>query len=268
MFSAIQSKPSLLFLFVKSKMKVLEICAVGLHAALLAQQAGADRIELCANLESGGLTPSFGTLKAVKDQIEIPVHVLIRPRRGDYIYDQETLSIMLSDIQLVKSLGYKGIVVGLLNKNAELDVLGMRTILDAAEGMSVSFHRAIDVAKQPMKIIEHLIGLGVSRVLTSGGMHTALQGIHQIKTMQKTFGDDIVIMPGSGINTANVKTILQETGVSEIHMSAKSNHYSEMIVSDSNGRLHSPLLQMNDWWWHDVESAEINEVARMIKNSS
>jgi copper homeostasis protein len=119
-----------------------------------------------------------------------------------------------------------------------------------------------------MKIIEQLIGLGVSRVLTSGGMHTALQGIHQIKTMQKTFGDDIVIMPGSGINTANVNTILQETGVSEIHMSAKSNHYSEMIVSDSNGRLHSPLLQMNDWWWHDVDPAEINEVARIIKNSS
>lgn len=249
-------------------MKILEICAVGLHAAMLAQQAGADRIELCANLESGGLTPSFGTLKAVREQVAIPVHVLIRPRRGDYVYEQGELSIMLSDIQLVKSLGYEGVVVGLLNNNAELDVMGMRSVVDAAEGMSVSFHRAIDVAKNPMKIIEQLIGMGVNRVLTSGGMPTALQGIQKIATMQMTFGDDIVIMPGSGINATNVKTILQETGVSEIHMSAKTTNYSEMIVADTNERLHSPLLQNDDWWWYGVDPAEVREVARIMKNSS
>lgn len=243
-------------------MKLLEICATGLEAALIAESAGANRIELCENLESGGLTPSYGTLKAVKEHVRIPVHVLIRPRRGDYIYDYNLIQIMKSDILLAKSFGYEGVVIGVLDNNANLDIGAMNILLEAAEGMAVTFHRAIDVAVRPFHLLEQLVKMGVPRVLTSGGMQTAEEGIHQIVQMQEIFGEEILIMPGSGITSENIQKFTNIEKIKEIHMSAKKYIQSEMNVSPD--LIFSPLLQKDEWWYYSVDSIEVKKVVAIL----
>lgn len=241
----------------------LEICAVGLRSSMIAEQAGAHRIELCENLESGGLTPSYGTLKAVRQALQIPVHVLIRPRRGDYVYDSSEIDLMAEDISMVKSLGFEGVVIGALSNKGSLDFGAIKQLLKAAEGMSVSFHRAIDVAANPFEIIEQLIELQVPRVLTSGGKPTALEGIETLAAMQKQYGAYICILPGSGINSGNAKTILQKTGVKELHLSAKRKLYSNMQAIRTDGSM-SPLLAEPEWWHYSVDEAEIKNILQQF----
>ncbi len=244
-------------------MKTLEICAVGLSGALNAQQAGADRIELCENLESGGLTPSYGTLKTIRSLVHIPMHVLIRPRRGDYVYDPAYIDIMLNDIKMVKSLGYEGIVTGALDRLGSLDIDAMQKLLKAARPMKVTFHRAVDVAYDPMQLIQQLIDMGIERVLTSGGMPTAIQGLKAITAMQKAFGDKIAIMAGSGINSSNVLEILSDTGVNEIHLSATTKVFSQMNPV-TKVQKQSELIAEPHWWWYDVDGAEVEKIIKLM----
>ncbi len=241
-------------------MALLEICADGLFSAIAASVSGADRIELCASLESGGLTPSPGMLKVVRARVGIPVHVLVRPRRGDFVYTPAYMDIMLNDIMTIKEIGFEGVVIGVLDKNGELDLPQMNELLDAAKGMSVTFHRAIDVAKNPFMLLESLVTLGVERVLTSGGQPTALQGAEQIASFVQAFGNHIQIMAGSGINAGNALSLIQLTGVGEIHSSAKN----KLLPAYT----HAPQAKMvEDDWYLESDYKEIKALLKALEST-
>lgn len=240
-------------------MYTLEICAVGLNNALIAQRQGAHRIELCENLESGGLTPSHGTLSLAAEMTDIPLHVLIRPRRGNYVYDKNERNIMLRDIKIVRSMGFAGVVIGALLSDGTLDNEITKALKNAAEEMSVTFHRAIDVCTRPEAAIETLVALGVERLLTSGGAHKATQGASQIAIWQANYGSSIKIMAGSGIRSHNALDIITMTGVNEIHASAKS-----IIRSHEHHYSHSSSQQIDDWWYLGMDGAEVKKLRQII----
>ena len=243
--------------FNQQQMVKLEICAVGLASVNIAVAAGAHRIELCENLEAGGLTPSYGTLRTVRELVpNFPIHVLIRPRRGNYVYDSAYLRLMINDIITVRSMGYEGIVIGALDADGTLAVEFMQAMIDAAEGMSITFHRAIDVALNPMKTIEQLVALGVDRLLTSGNMPTAWEGRKNIALFQKTFGQNIKIMAGSGVNSGNAQKLIEATGIEEIHSSAKT-----IVAQPPNFYTH-PNLMKDDW----VFQADGEEIKRLLQS--
>lgn len=199
-------------------MALLEICCYGLDCALTAQRAGADRIELCSAPKEGGLTPSAGVLFLVKQQVSIPVHPIIRPRGGDFCYTQSEFDCMLADIALVRELGYPGLVTGVLNEEGEVDKLRMKQVMEASEGMAVTFHRAFDMCRSPQQAFDTLRELGVARILTSGQQPTAEQGISLLRELKQQSPTPI-IMAGAGVRLANIPLFLQQ-GIEELHSSA------------------------------------------------
>ncbi len=198
---------------------LLEICASSLQSALNAQRAGAHRIELCTELGVGGLTPSYGLLQRVMAELTIPVHVLIRPRSGDFTYSDGALAIMKEDIQLCKKLGCAGVVLGVLKENLTVDIEKTKELVKLAKPLSVTFHRAFDWAVDPSVALETLIELGVDRVLSSGQATSAPLGIELLKKLQTQANQRIEILPGGGINETNIRKF-KAAGFPTVHTSA------------------------------------------------
>ncbi|WP_426448777.1 copper homeostasis protein CutC [Siccibacter colletis] len=199
-------------------MALLEICCYGMTCAITAEQAGADRIELCSAPKEGGLTPSAGVLKGVRHNVTIPVHPIVRPRGGDFCYSQAELSTMLDDIAFIRDLGFPGLVIGMLNEDGGVDRQKMQAVMRAAPGMAVTFHRAFDMCANPMIALEELTDLGVARILTSGQQASAEQGISLI-TELKHRSRAPIIMAGAGVRLNNLETFIA-AGVDELHSSA------------------------------------------------
>ncbi|WP_449567051.1 copper homeostasis protein CutC [Lelliottia nimipressuralis] len=199
-------------------MALLEICCYSMECAVTAQQNGADRVELCAAPKEGGLTPSYGVLKSVREAVTIPVHPIIRPRGGDFCYSAGEFDAMLEDVVRVRELGFPGLVIGLLDEDANVDMPRMRQIMAAAKGMAVTFHRAFDMCKNPIQAFENLAELGVARILTSGQQSTAEKGLQLIMEL-KGHSSVPIIMAGAGVRASNLKTFLN-AGVEELHSSA------------------------------------------------
>lgn len=183
---------------------LLEICANSLDSALHAAAGGADRIELCAELSLGGVTPSAATIRLAVQRLNIPVFVLIRPRAGDFCYSFLELEVMAEDILFCKSAGCQGVVFGVLKADGTLDFAEMKKLVALARPMEVTFHRAFDVSAKPFEMLEELISLGVERVLTSGQQNKAIDGLPFFKKLLKRADNRIKILAGSGINAANV----------------------------------------------------------------
>ncbi|WP_159567556.1 copper homeostasis protein CutC [Budvicia diplopodorum] len=199
-------------------MPKLEICCYNADCALIAEQSGADRIELCSSKAEGGITPSIGTLIWVKKQVSIPIHPIIRPRGGDFCYSKSEFEIIKSDIAQIKELGFPGIVIGVLNEDGHIDLDKMQQVSDEAQGLSITFHRAFDMCVNPLLALKQLTDMGVDRILTSGQQQTAEVGLPLIKHLiQQSRGP--VIMPGGGIRLTNLHKFI-EAGVKEIHTSA------------------------------------------------
>lgn len=199
----------------------LEICANGIESMLIGQASGATRIELCENLEIGGSTPSYGCLQLAAGLKTIPVHVLVRPRGGHYCYSKREQDQMLVDIELAKSLGFEGIVIGALKADGSLDMQVLEAFAKAASGLRLTFHRAIDACNNPLETLSKLIDLGFDAVLTSGGYPEAEQGAPIIKKMHEKHGRQIEVMAGGGILADNVIDLLRTTHIKAIHLSAK-----------------------------------------------
>jgi copper homeostasis protein len=197
---------------------LLEICCYSMECAVTAQQYGADRVELCAAPKEGGLTPSYGVLKSVRQNVTIPVHPIIRPRGGDFCYSAGEFDAMLEDVAQVRELGFPGLVIGLLNEDGHIDMPRMRRIMTAAKGMAVTFHRAFDMCKEPLQGFENLAELGVARILTSGQQSSAEKGLKLITELKAHSGVPI-IMAGAGVRASNLESFL-EAGVEELHSSA------------------------------------------------
>lgn len=200
---------------------LLEICVFNVATAIAAANAGADRLELCENYANGGTTPSYGYLKKIREKINIPVFPMIRPRGGDYFHTTDEIDIILKDILLCKELGFDGVVFGLLNRDGSIDKDNTAKLVAAAYPMEVTFHRAFDRCKLPYESLEALIECGCNRVLTSGQMPKVMDGINMVKQLVELANNRIIILPGSGLNSSNVVTIIQETGVTEVHTSAR-----------------------------------------------
>ena len=199
-------------------MAVLEICCYSVECALTAQQQGADRIELCAAPKEGGLTPSYGVLKAARRALTIPVHPIIRPRGGDFCYSAAEFSAMLEDIALVRDLGFPGLVIGLLDEDGHIDMPRMKQIMAAAQGLAVTFHRAFDMCVEAQQAYEKLTELGVARILTSGQQSSAEKGLSLIMELNARSGVPI-LMAGAGVRAGNLHKFL-DAGVRELHSSA------------------------------------------------
>ncbi len=212
----------------RASVRLLEVCVDSFASAFNAQQGGAARIELCSSLSEGGLTPSYGLIEVVRQQLSIDVFVLIRPRRGDFLYRREELEIIKKDIAAAKRLGANGVVLGVLKKDGRVDVEQMQQLIALAHPLPITFHRAFDVTPDPYQALDDLLQLGIPRLLTSGQQATALQGAGLICKLIQQAGKSMVIMPGSGVDEGNITTLMAATGAHEYHASARGKVQSSM----------------------------------------
>lgn len=208
-------------------MAKVEVCAYSLESCINAAKAGADRVELCAGLYEGGTTPSTGLISLVKAAVPIELFVMIRPRGGDFLYSEAELEVMKADILHTKNAQADGIVLGILQKNGQVDLAKTKEFVDLAYPLKVTFHRAIDVTPDPLEALEAIIEAGCMRILTSGQKNKAEDGIATIESLVKAAKGRIEIMAGSGLNVQNAGLFLQ-IGVDAIHLTGKSVRESEM----------------------------------------
>lgn len=195
----------------------VEVCIESVESARAAEEGGATRVELCSALPVGGITPSAGLIAMVRRTIKIPLHVLIRPRAGDFSYTDDEFDVMKRDILLARQLGANGVALGVLNSHGDIDVDRTRSLVEAADPMQVTFHRAFDVARNRELALPLVFATGATRILTSGGAATALQGTAALKKLVVAAGPDISIMAAGKIRPGNVAELIRATGVREIH---------------------------------------------------
>jgi len=206
---------------------LLEVAVFNIQSALLAEKAGADRLELCENPKEGGTTPSYGTLKTVIEKVGIPAFPIIRPRGGDFLYDEQSYEVIKKDVLLCKELGFKGAVTGLLNRDGTVDMERTSRLVELSYPLEITFHRAFDRTREPLTAMQDLIKCGCTRILTSGQHPSVVEGIDLIKKLIKAAGDQIIILPGSGVRSATIG-MLKDAGAREFHSSARRTALSKM----------------------------------------
>ena len=206
----------------------LEICVDSIESALNAQLAGADRVELCDNLIEGGTTPSYGTILSARSNLNIKLHVIIRPRGGDFLYTDIEYDIMRRDIDLCGEAGVDGVVVGILTSDGHIDIERTAKLIENASPMSVTFHRAFDMCADPVKSVEDIIHTGAKRLLTSGQKNKATEGVDLIRNLIEKASGRLIIMPGGGLTENNILKIAKSTGTSEFHLTGRKTLVSGM----------------------------------------
>ncbi|MBQ2575264.1 MAG: copper homeostasis protein CutC [Bacteroidales bacterium] len=200
---------------------IVEICANSVQSAINAEKGGADRIELCQNLNEGGTTPSYAAIKYCVEKLSLKTMVLVRPRPGDFCYNEAEYEAIKEDVLMCKNLGAHGVVVGFLDKNLDIDTKRTAEIVKLARPMEVTFHRAFDRCRDWHTALEQIIECGCDRILTSGQRKTAPEGIDNLREIQRLAAGRIKILAGSGVNSQNVADLIHATGVGEVHSSCK-----------------------------------------------
>lgn len=206
----------------------LEVCAFNLQSAIIAEKAGAVRVELCDNPIEGGTTPSYGTIRAVRKNISIQLFPIIRPRALNYYFDDDEWDIILDDIRMCRELGCDGVSVGVQKADGEIDHDRMKQIVELAYPLRVTCNRAFDAVPDPFAALEILIDAGCERVLTSGLAKTAPEGSLLLAKLVEQAGDRIIIMPGAGVRSTNIVKLINETGALEYHTSARKKAENPM----------------------------------------
>ena len=236
---------------------MVEVCVDSVESALAAQEGGADRVELCDNLLEGGTTPSFASIEIARKRLKIGLHIIIRPRGGDFLYSKLEFEIMKRDVEICKEIGVDGIVFGVLDENGEIDVERNRELVELAKPLSITFHRAFDVTFDYVKSLETLIELGIDRVLTSGQEATAFEGVENIAEMVDLAKDKIIIMGCGGLTEKNVRKFVEKTNVREVHLTGFTKIKSQMQFRNERvfmgGALRPPEFSRN------ITSSEIIE---------
>ena len=201
----------------------IEVCVDSVASAVAAEGGGGARVELCSNLLEGGITPSAGMIELVRQQISIGLQVMIRPRGGDFCYSADEFEVMRRDILVAKKLGADGIVAGILDAKGNVDIERTRQLVDLARPLNVTFHRAIDMSVHLFRAAEDVCQTGANRLLTSGGEQTAWQGVETIARLVKAVRSRISVIACGGINVGNAASIVERTGVKEIHVGLGSS---------------------------------------------
>lgn len=227
-----------------------EICTNSVESCLAAQAGGADRVELCAGIPEGGTTPSYGEISVAREMLDIKLHVIIRPRGGDFLYSPLEIKAMLKDIEMARNAGADGVVFGCLTADGGVDMTAMNELMRAAQGLSVTFHRAFDVCRNPKEAMEEIIRLGCNRILTSGQQATAEDGMPLLKELHEQADGRIVLLAGCGVNEMNIARIASETGIKEFHFSAREKIAGGM-------KYKNPLVSMGG-------TVQIDEYARQV----
>ncbi|MBB6462829.1 copper homeostasis protein CutC [Flammeovirga kamogawensis] len=210
----------------------LEICSYTVDSAINAEKGGADRVELCGGRLEGGTSPSEGMMITARENVQIDIYPIIRPRGGDFFFTDLEFAEMLQDIRTAKRVGMNGVVIGALTSDARIDKERCKVLVEAAKPMGVTFHRAFDMTRDMKEALEDLIELGVDRVLTSGAKMTALEGVEELKALVEQADDRIEIMAGSGVLPVNVKEIILKSGVTAVHSSASKMVSSQMTFQN------------------------------------
>ncbi|MES2730414.1 MAG: copper homeostasis protein CutC [Bacteroidota bacterium] len=238
---------------------ILEICADSIESALAAASGGADRVELCANLQEGGTTPSAACLEIARQKLDIGLYVLIRPRGGDFLYSALEFEIIKRDILYAKQAGADGIVSGVLLANGRIDTQRTAELIALARPLPFTFHRAFDMATDPFQALEELITLGVDRLLTSGQSATALKGASLIAALIQKAAGRIIIMPGGGVHEQTIYPLRVQTSASEFHSSARRSQSSLM-------EFHNPGVAMGnhaqEYTWSVVDATRVRAIRR------
>ena len=236
---------------------ILEVIGFSIEGCVIAQNAGANRIELCDNPHEGGTTPSYGFIKAAREQLQIDLYPMIRPRGGDFIYSDDEFDIMKTDINICKDLGCDGIVTGALINNGKVDKKRCSSLVRYAYPLGVTFHRAFDRTVDPFEALEDIIEIGCERILTSGQRPTATEGISLIRELIETAGERIIIMPGSGVKAENIIELAERMNAVEFHTAARKIVPSQM---DYKKQEMNELLELI--------SVDGDEVKKIIKQLS
>lgn len=240
---------------------LVEACVDSVVSAVAAERGGAKRLELCDNLFDGGTTPSAGMISAVKAAVRIPVFAIIRPRGGGFVYSPEEISVMRLDIEAARMLGADGIAVGVLTRDARIDVDQLRALMNHAGGLPVTFHRAFDLVPDPGEALEALIGERVARVLTSGGSQTALEGVESIAKLVSRAAGQIAVMAGGGVREETVQEVVHRSKVAEVHVRG-----TKSVRTDTAG---SPILKLrkplpaDEGTWEETDERRIREFVRL-----
>jgi copper homeostasis protein len=244
----------------------LEICSDTIESALIAQKAGADRIELCTALAEGGTTPSYASILVSKEQLEIPVHVLVRPRRGDFLYSNDEYELMKREIIFCRQLNIDGVVFGILNEDGSIDVDRTMRLVDLSWPMSVTFHRAFDLCRDPVKSLDDIIHCGVQRLLTSGQKNTAEEGSLLIHELVKMSEGRIIIMPGSGLSDTNITSVAEKTGANEFHLSA-GKEIVGMMQFRKEGINMGGTSNISEYNRKIADKEKINKIRRLLSQT-
>jgi len=243
---------------------ILEVCVDSVTSALAARRGGADRLELCGNLVIGGTTPSISLFQEIRKYTDIPVHVLIRPRFGDFCYNEYEFNIMREEIKMFLQAGAQGVVLGILKPDGTINMEQMKGIMEEAEGMSVTFHRAFDVCKDPYQALKSAKELGINAILTSGQKDTCIAGKELLKELVELSHDELEILVGSGVEAGVIKEIYPLIHARAYHMSGKITIDSQMSYRKAGVNMGLPQLNEYEIWQTDEN--KIQEAKQVLEN--
>lgn len=246
-------------------MMSLEICVDSVESAVAAEAGGAQRVELCSALIEGGVTPSLGLIRAVRARIKIGLHVMIRPRGGDFLYSEEELAVMREDITLAAESGVDGVVFGLLTAEAEVDVERTRALVELAHPLQVTFHRAIDMTQDIERALEDVILSGADRILTSGAAPTAMLGRHRLRALVEAAQGRVRIMVGGGVRAENVREIAQACTATEFH--AALRHARPSPITHQTREVHLGHAGEDEYARYVVRAEDVRALKQAIDDA-
>ena len=245
---------------------LLEVCVDSVESAMAAVHGGADRLELCGNLIIGGTTPSLYLYKEIKKHTDIPVHILLRPRFGDFCYSKAEISVMKQEICAFKKAGAEGVVIGVLKSDGTLDLERMRELIACAEGMHITLHRAFDMCKDPFDTLDQAVELGIQTILTSGQQDSAMKGAQLLNKLVQRAAGRIQLQAGAGVKAEVIVPLFEQTGIRAYHMSGKVTLESAMQYRNPQVFMGLPGIDEYEIWRTD--EAHIAEAANILTRLS
>lgn len=241
---------------------ILECCVDSVESALAAKKGGADRLELCSNLVIGGTSPSLALFRQIREHTDIRIHVLLRPRFGDFLYTSHELSIIEKEIRMFREAGAEGVVIGCLKPDGSLDCEAMSRLIDHAGQMSITLHRAFDMCKDPFRTLDEAQSLGIHTILTSGCQPSCLKGIDLLRQLDERADGKVSIMAGAGINSNAVQLLLKQTKITAFHMSGKKIRESQMQFRNPAVSMGIPGMSEYEIW--ETDSQEVASVRKLL----